>query len=57
MTNDTRMLVITTGDIPLTRSLTPPMTSFYGYDALSWYAVTDADVLDTDPLRESPESG
>lgn len=57
MTNDTRMLVITTGDIPLTRSLTPPMTSFYGYDALSWYSVTDADVLDTDPLRESPESG
>ena len=57
MTNDTRMLVITTGDLPLTRSLTPPMTSFYGYDALSWYAVTDADVLDTDPLRESPESG
>ena len=60
-TNDTRMLVITTGDTPLTRSLTPPMTTFYGYDALSWYAITDADLLsadlvDPDPVRESPAS-
>lgn len=53
-TSDTRMLVITTGDPALTRTLTPPMTTFYGYDALSWYAVTDADVLDTDPLDTDP---
>ena len=51
-TSDTRMLVITTGEKPLTRALTPPMTTFYGYDALSWYAVTA-----TDLLRESPASG
>lgn len=56
-TNDTRMLVITPGDPPLTRSLTPPMTTFYGYDALSWYAITAADLLDTDPLSEPPASG
>ena len=55
-TNDTRLLVITPGDPPLTRSLTPPMTTFYGYDALSWYAVTAADLLDTNLLRESPAS-
>lgn len=52
MTNDTRMLVITTGDPPLTRSLTPPMTTFYGYDALSWYAVTAADLLTESPASE-----
>lgn len=52
MTNDTRMLVITTGDLPLTRSLTPPMTTFYGYDALSWYAATDADLLTKQPASE-----
>lgn len=49
MTNDTRMLIITTGEPPLTRALTPPMTTFYGYDALSWYAVTDADLLSAPP--------
>ena len=46
------MLVITTGDPSLTRTLPPPMTTFYGYDALPWYAVTDADLL-----REPPASG
>lgn len=51
-TSDTRMLVITTGDSPVTRSLTPPMTTFYGYDALSWYAITAADLL-----TDSPASG
>ena len=55
-TNDTRMLVITPGDPPLTRSLTPPMTTFYGYDALSWYAITDADLLGADVITESPAS-
>ena len=49
MTNDTRMLIITTGEPPVTRALTPPMTTFYGYDALSWYAVTDADLLSEPP--------
>ena len=44
-TNDTRMLVITPGDPSVTRALTPPMTTFYGYDALAWYAITDADLL------------
>ena len=44
-TSDTRMLVITTGEPPLTRTLTPPMTSFYGYDALAWYAITPANIL------------
>lgn len=45
VTSDTRVLVITTGEPPLTRTLTPPMTTFYGYDALAWYAVTDADLV------------
>ena len=49
MTNDTRMLIITTGEPPVTRALTPPMTTFYGYDALSWYAVTDANLLSEPP--------
>ncbi|MGI9196873.1 MAG: hypothetical protein ACR2KE_05365 [Candidatus Nanopelagicales bacterium] len=44
-TSDTRLLVITTGDEPVTRTLTPPMTTFYGYDVLSWYAVTASNVL------------
>ena len=44
-TSDTQFLVITTGDEPVTRALTPPMTTFYGYDALSWYAVTASNVL------------
>ena len=57
LTSDTRLLLITTDDPPLTRSLTPPMTTFYGYDALSWYAVTATDLLDADPVRESPASG
>lgn len=48
-TNDTRMLVITIDEPPLTRTLTPPMTTFYGYDALSWYAVTDADLVSEPP--------
>ena len=51
-TNDTRMLVITPGDPSVTRALTPPMTTFYGYDALAWYAITDADLL-----TEPPASG
>lgn len=51
-TNDTRMLVITPGDPSTTRSLTPPMTTFYGFDELSWYAVTA-----TDLLTEPPASG
>ena len=45
-TNDNRLLVITLGEPPLTRALTPPMTTFYGYDALSWYAITSANLLE-----------
>ena len=42
---DFRMLVTTIGAQPITRELTPETTSFYGYDALAWYAVTAADLI------------
>lgn len=47
--HDSRLLVITPGDPSTTRVLTPPMTMFYGWDALSWYAITGADLLSPSP--------
>lgn len=47
--HDSRLLVIVPSDPPTTRVLTPPMTTFYGWDALSWYAITGEDLLTPAP--------
>ena len=44
-THDTRMLIITTGESPVTRTLTPPLETYYGYDDLSWYAINPRNLL------------
>lgn len=43
--DDDHLLITTIDDPSTTRTLTPPLQSDYGYDALHWFDITAADLL------------
>jgi hypothetical protein len=45
VSDDYQLLFTTLGAAPKTMSITPSMTTFYGYDAIDWFAVTAQDLL------------
>lgn len=45
ISEDYQVLITTVGAQPVTRRLTDPTTTFYGYDEIDWFAVTAADLL------------